>query len=59
VDLFHSSGAENETPILLGPSETANINHWTNHVEVEVILQLTVGQSVSQYVLVLSPLWGL
>jgi hypothetical protein len=32
---------------LLDPLERANFNHWTACIEVEVILQLSVNQSVS------------
>jgi hypothetical protein len=30
----------------LGPLETANFNHWTTHLEVEVELRLTVSRPV-------------
>jgi hypothetical protein len=29
LDLFPFSGEEKEMPTLLGPSERANLNHWT------------------------------
>jgi hypothetical protein len=36
LDLFPSSGEVRETPILLGPLERANLNHWINRVDVSL-----------------------
>jgi hypothetical protein len=33
LDHFPSSGNRRETPVLLGPLERANLNHWTNEPE--------------------------
>jgi hypothetical protein len=48
LDLFLSSGEVREIPTLLGPLESANLNHWTTHQTQSHVT--TDGQSVSQSV---------
>jgi hypothetical protein len=49
--LCPSSGERSEAPTLLGPLERGNLNQWITYVEDEAEV------TVSQYVLVSSPLW--
>jgi hypothetical protein len=58
LDVFPFSGEEWETPTLLGPVEKANLNKWTVRSQSQSHVT-TDGQSVSQYILVWSPLWNL